>query len=163
MQRNDNWIDQVILSMPEYATDIGTELDALFNNNTLAEVDIHACALAAAISASNGPLAFEISMNGPLRGSPEREIAFKAASFMGRNNLWNRFTKIAGGDTLVTSDDDNQKKFEMYALTSSIVGEDSVSIKSYMSSLEKQGLSIEQLHSIAKIACIVVAIGKVTP
>ena len=163
MQKNDNWIDQVVLSMPEYAIEIGSELDTLFNDSTLDEVDIHACALSAAISANNGPLAFEISMNGPLRGSDEREVAFKAASFMGRNNLWNRFTKIAGGDTIVTTDDTNQKKFEMYALASSIVGEDSVSIKSYMSSLEKQGLNTEQLQSIAKIACIVVAIGKVTP
>lgn len=163
MQKNDNWIDQIVLSMPEYAIDIGTELDTLFNNSTLNEVDLHACALASAISANNGPLAFEISMNGPLRGSDEREIAFKASAFMGKNNLWNQFTKVAGGDTLVSTDETNQTKFEMYALASSVIGGDSVSIKSYMLSLEKQGLTIDQVQTIAKIACIVSAIGKVTP
>lgn len=163
MQKNDNWVSEVIRSIPEYATELGTELDTLMNGTLLEEVDTHACALAAAIAASNGPLAFEMSMNGPLRGATEREVAFKAAAYMGKNNVWNRFTKIAGGDTLVTTDDAHKLKFEMYALSASVVGCDEVSIKSYMNSLVNQGLNTEQLHIVAKIASIVSAIGKITP
>ena len=159
----DTWVEQIIQSFPDYAVQLGADLHLAINTPILDEIDIHACALAAAIAAGNGALAYEIGMNGPLRRTNEREIAFKAASVMGKNNVWNNFTKIAGGDTLLSSDEDNRQKFEMYALAASIVGNDSISIKSYCTSLLGLGLSLEQLQHIGKLAAIVAAIGKTTP
>ena len=55
-----NWVEQIKNSIPDHAKDIRLNLDAVINRSGLDEVDAHACALAAAIAAGNGELAFEI-------------------------------------------------------------------------------------------------------
>ena len=60
-----SWVDQVKESIPDHAKDIKLNLDAVINRSGLDEVDAHACAMAAAISAGNGELAYENGMNGP--------------------------------------------------------------------------------------------------
>jgi alkyl hydroperoxide reductase subunit D len=168
-----NWLDQVKESIPDHAKDIRLNLDAVINRSGLDEVDAHACAFAAAIASSNGELAFEISMNGPLAGTPEREAAKTAAALMGMNNIWYPFVEMAGDDSMkglpaglrmnayVTHGGVSKKKFEMYSLCASIVGKCHFCVKSHYDILKNEGMTTQELMAVGRIAAVIAAVGKV--
>lgn len=75
-----NWVDSVVESIPEgYEWVAESLVTAMNDESSLTELGRHGVALVAAILANNGELAFEICMNSPLFGTPEREIAKKCA------------------------------------------------------------------------------------
>jgi alkyl hydroperoxide reductase subunit D len=168
-----NWVDQVKNSIPDHAKDIKLNLDAVINRSGLDEIDAHACALAAAIMAGNGELAFEIGMNGPLMGTPEREAAKTAAALMGMNNVYYPFVEMTGDANLkglpaglrmqayATHGGVSKKKFEMYALCASIVGKCHFCVKSHYDILKNEGMTVQQLQAVGKIAAVINAVGKV--
>lgn len=170
-----NWVDQVKASIPDHAKDIKLNLDAVINRSGLDEIDAHACALAAAIMAGNGELAYEISMNGPLMGTPEREAAKTAAALMGMNNIYYPFVEMTGDENLkglpaglrmqayATHGGVSKKKFEMYALCASIVGKCHFCVKSHYDILKNEGMTVQQLQAVGKIAAVINAVGKVAP
>jgi alkyl hydroperoxide reductase subunit D len=170
-----NWVDQVKNSIPDHAKDIKLNLDAVINRSGLDEIDAHACALSAAISAGNGELAYEISMNGPLMGTPEREAAKTAAALMGMNNVYYPFVEMTSDENLkglpaglrmqayATHGGVSKKKFEMYALCASIVGKCHFCVKSHYDILKNEGMTVTQLQSVGKIAAVINAVGKVAP
>lgn len=167
-----SWVDEVKNSIPDYAKDIRLNLDAVINRSGLAEVDAHACALAAAIMANNGELAYEISMNGPLMGTPEREAAKTAAALMAMNNTYYPFIEMTGDEQLkglpaglrmnayATHGGVSKVKFEMYALAASVVGKCEFCVKSHYELLKKEGMTVQQLQDVGKIAAVVGAINK---
>ena len=168
-----SWVDTVKESIPDHAKDIKLNLDAVINRSGLDEIDAHACALAAAIMAGNGELAFEIQMNGPLMGTQEREAAKTAAALMGMNNIWYPFVEMAGDDQLkglpaglrmqayATHGGVSKLKFEMYALCASIVGKCHFCVKSHYELLKKEGMTVQQLQAVGRIAAVINAVGKV--
>lgn len=168
-----NWVDKVKDSIPDHAKDIKLNLDAVMNRHGLEEVDAHACAFAAAIAAGNGELAFEISMDGPLMGTPEREAAKTAAALMGMNNVFYPFVEMTNDPDLkglppglrmnayATHGGVSKKKFEMYALAASIVGKCQHCVKNHYDVLKKEGMTVQELQMVGKIASVVSAINKV--
>lgn len=167
-----SWVDQIKNSIPEHAKDIKLNLDAVINRSGLDEVDAHACALAAAIAAGNGPLAYEIQMNGPLVGTPEREAAKTAAALMGMNNVYYPFAEMVGDDlkgvppglrmnAYATHGGVSKTKFEMYALAASVVGKCHFCVKNHYEVLKKEGMTVQQLQMVGKIAAVITAVGKV--
>lgn len=168
-----SWVDQVKESIPDHAKDIKLNLDAVMNRSGLDDVDAHACAFAAAVAAGNGDLAFEISMNGPLAGTPEREAAKTAAALMGMNNVYYPFVEMTEDPDLkglppglrmnayATHGGVSKKKFEMYALAASIVGKCQFCIKNHYDLLKKEGMSVTELQMVGKIAAVINAVGKV--
>ena len=168
-----NWVDQIKESIPDHAKDIKLNLDSVINRSGLDEIDAHACALAAAIMAGNGELAFEIGMNGPLIGTPEREAAKTAAALMGMNNVYYPFVEMTGDEGLkglpaglrmqayATHGGVSKKKFEMYALAASIVGKCHFCVKSHYDTLKKEGMTTQELMAVGRIAAVVTAVGKV--
>ena len=168
-----SWVDQVKESIPDHAKDIKLNLDAVMNRSGLDEVDAHACALAAAIAAGNGDLAFEISMNGPLAGTDEREAAKTAAALMGMNNVYYPFVEMTEDADLkglppglrmnayANHGGVSKKKFEMYALAASIVGKCQFCIKHHYDLLKKEGMTVTELQMVGKIAAVINAVGKV--
>jgi alkyl hydroperoxide reductase subunit D len=168
-----SWVDQVKESIPDHAKDIKLNLDAVMNRSGLDEVDAHACAFAAAIAANNGDLAFEISMNGPLVGTDEREAAKTAAALMGMNNVYYPFVEMTEDSDLkglppglrmnayATHGGVSKKKFEMYALAASIVGKCHFCVKNHYDVLKKEGMTVTELQAVGKIAAVINAIGKV--
>lgn len=168
-----SWVDEVKNSIPDHAKDIKLNLDAVINRSGLDEVDAHACALAAAIMATNGELAYEISMNGPLMGTPEREAAKTAAALMAMNNTYYPFVEMTGDEQLkglpaglrmnayATNGGVTKKKFEMYALAASVVGKCHFCVKSHYELLKKEGMTVPQLQAVGKIAAVVGAINKI--
>jgi alkyl hydroperoxide reductase subunit D len=168
-----SWVDQVKESIPDHAKDIKLNLDAVMNRSGLDEVDAHACAFAAAIAANNGDLAFEISMNGPLMGTDEREAAKTAAALMGMNNVYYPFVEMTEDSDLkglppglrmnayANHGGVSKKKFEMYALAASIVGKCHFCVKNHYDVLKKEGMTVTELQAVGKIAAVVAAVGKV--
>lgn len=69
------WVDSVVQSIPEEYQYIADRLQVAMTDSSITELDRHAIALVAAICANNGELAFEICMNSPLFGTPQRELA----------------------------------------------------------------------------------------
>ena len=168
-----SWVDQVKESIPDHAKDIKINLDAVINRSGLDDVDAHACAFAAAVAAGNGDLAFEISMNGPLAGTPEREAAKTAAALMGMNNVYYPFVEMTEDPDLkglppglrmnayANHGGVSKKKFEMYALAASIVGKCQFCIKNHYDLLKKEGMTVTELQMVGKIAAVINAVGKV--
>jgi len=168
---NGNWLDSVKDSIPEHAEDIKTNLLHIMENHGIAKVDAHGCAYAAAIAACNGGLAFEIEMNSPLfMHENERAATKAAAALMGMNNVWFPFTELCGielndpKDTFMYSHSTHgvsKKKFYMYSLAASIVGKCNYSIKFHYDALLAEGMTVEQLSNIGKIASVVNAVGRI--
>jgi alkyl hydroperoxide reductase subunit D len=143
------------------------------NRSGLDEIDAHACAFAAAVAAGNGDLAFEISMNGPLMGTDEREAAKTAASLMGMNNIYYPFVEMTEDADLkglppglrmnayANHGGVSKKKFEMYALAASIVGKCHFCVKNHYDVLKKEGMTVTELQAVGKIAAVINAIGKI--
>ena len=168
-----NWVDQVKESIPDHSKDIKLNLDAVMNRSGLDEVDAHACAFAAAVAAGNGDLAFEISMNGPLMGTDEREAAKTAVSLMGMNNIYYPFVEMTEDPDLkglppglrmnayANHGGVSKKKFEMYALAASIVGKCHFCVKNHYDVLKKEGMTVLELQAVGKIAAVVGAINKI--
>lgn len=171
MTINGNWIESVRDSIPEHAEDIKTNLLYIMENHGLDKVDAHGCAYSAALAASNGGLAFEIEMNSPLfMNDAERAASKAAAALMGMNNTWFPFIEACKielkepEDTFTYSHNMHGvsvKKFLMYSLAASIVGKCNGSIKTQYDALLSEGLTVDQLKNIGKIAAIVSAIGKI--
>jgi alkyl hydroperoxide reductase subunit D len=168
-----SWVDQVKESIPDHSKDIKLNLDSVMNRSGLDEVDAHACAFAAALAAGNGDLAFEISMNGPLMGTDEREAAKTAASLMGMNNIYYPFVEMTEDADLkglppglrmnayANHGGVSKKKFEMYALAASIVGKCHFCVKNHYDVLKKEGMTVTELQAVGKIAAVVAAINKI--
>ena len=168
-----SWVEQVKESIPDHSKDIKLNLDAVMNRSGLDEVDAHACAFAAALAANNGDLAFEISMNGPLMGTDEREAAKTAASLMGMNNIYYPFVEMTEDADLkglppglrmnayANHGGVSKKKFEMYALAASIVGKCHFCVKNHYDVLKKEGMTVLELQAVGKIAAVVGAINKI--
>ena len=168
-----SWVDEVKASIPDHSKDIKLNLDAVINRSGLDEVDAHACAFAAALAAANGDLAFEISMNGPLMGTDEREAAKTAASLMGMNNVYYPFVEMTEDPDLkglppglrmnayANHGGVSKKKFEMYALAASIVGKCHFCVKNHYDVLKKEGMTVTELQAVGKIAAVVGAINKI--
>jgi len=171
---NGNWLEQVKESIPDHAKDIKLNLDAVINRSGLDPVDTHAIAYTAALAAGNGGLAFEIEMNSPLfKHEAERVAAKTAAALMGMNNTFYPFVEMTGDPDLkglppglrmnayATHGGVSKKKFEMYALAASIVGKCHFCVKNHYDVLKKEGMTVQELQMVGKIASVINAIGKV--
>ena len=171
-----SWVDTIKNSIPDHSKDIRLNLDAVINRSGLDEVDAHACALAAALSANNGPLAYLIQSNSILTAnSAECDAAKTAASLMGMNNVYYPFVEMTEDPQLkglpaglrmtayATHGGVSKKKFEMYALCASIVGKCNFCVKSHYDLLKKEGMTVQELQAVGKIAAVINAVGKVAP
>ena len=169
-----NWLEQVKESIPDHSKDIKLNLDSAINRSPLSEVDTHAVAYVSALAAGNGGLAFEIEHNGPLFADEKvREAAKTAASLMGMNNMWYPFVEMTQDPELkklpaglrmnayATHAGVTKKQFEMYAMAASIIGKCHFCVKNHYDVLKKEGMTIQELQHVGKIASIVNAVGKI--
>jgi len=168
------WVDRVKESIPDHSKDVKLTFDNVFKSTILDEVDLHACALVAAISAGNGELAFAIE-SGSLLVQNEKELAAAktAASLMGMNNVWYPFVEMSGDTELknlpagirmqayMNHAGVTKKKFEMYALCASIIGKCHHCVKNHYDVLKKEGMTAQELQHVGKIAAVINAIGKI--
>lgn len=172
----NNWVESVKNSIPDHSKDIKLNLDSVINRSPLSVQDTHAVALAAALAAGNGELAFAIQTSGELDDFVnEIEAAKSAASLMGMNNMWYPYVEMTGDSDLkglpaglrmnvyTTHAGVTKKQFEMYALAASIVGKCHFCVKNHYDILKKEGMTVTELQAVGKIASVINAIGKIAP
>jgi lipoyl-dependent peroxiredoxin subunit D len=150
--------------LPDYAKDIRLNLDAVVARSSLAPEDATAIALAAAFASNSKPLIDAFSAATP---EDERNGALTAAALMGMNNIWYPYLEMAGDEELKTVRPElrmnayathggvTKLKFESYALAASIVGKCHFCVGSHYALLKKEGITVQQLRDIGRIAAVV--------
>lgn len=170
------WVEEVKNSIPDWSKDIKLNLDNVINRSLLSEEDTHAVALTAALACENGPLAHLIQIDETFSNYPiEADAAKTAASLMGMNNIWYPYVEMTGDPELkglpaglrmnayANHAGVSKKKFEMYALAASIIGKCHFCVKNHYDVLKKEGMTVQELQHVGKIAAIINSIGKIAP
>lgn len=167
-----SWVDQIKEALPEYAKDTRLNIDAVINRSSLNAELAHGCALAAAMSTGNGKLVAFIQSSMTTE-SIDPNPALIAAAIMAQNNVWYPYIEMADDDNLkglpaqlrmnaIASHGGTTKlNFEAYSLAASIVGKCHFCVKAHYETLKKEGLTVEQLRDIGRIAAVMNSVAKV--
>ncbi len=158
--------------IPDYAKDIRLNIDGTIARSSLEGADAVGVALAAAFAAKSRKIIDIIKDSGAL--PPEQvEAAMTAAALMGMNNIWYPYLEYAEDKDLkgqpaqlrmnayATNGGVDKRRFEMYALSASIVGKCHFCVKSHFELLQKEGMSSVQLRDVGRIAAVVNAAAQV--
>ena len=169
-----NWLTIVKGSIPEHSSNIADCLEYAMNTyeHGLSEIDLHGCALAAAIASGNGSLADEIAMNSPLFGKPERESAKRAAATAAVYDVltvyeqaskivweWQVEDKSKFNDFLYA--ELNDVSYAMYCLAALMVYKNEVGIAEQRQYLQRLGVNEPKFTGIVQIAASVAAINRI--
>lgn len=170
-----NWVNTVKESLEQSLgdaiKDTKLNLDAVILRSTLAPEVAQGCALAAAVAAGNGKLAAVISED--FGDEKERNAAFTAASIMAVTNIWYPYIEMADDPSLkglpaglrmnaiMSHGGTSKVNFEAYSLAASIVGKCHFCVKAHYETLKKEGMSVEQLRDVGRIAAVVNSVAKI--
>ena len=166
-----SWVDQIKEALPEYAKDTKLNIDAVVNRSSLDSALANGCALAAAMATGNGKLVAFIQSS--MEDAKERDAALIASAIMAQNNVWYPYVEMAEDANLkglpaglrmnaIASHGGTTKvNFEAYSLAASIVGKCHFCVKAHYDTLRKEGLSVEQLRDIGRIAAVINSVAKV--
>ncbi|MDL2358001.1 MAG: carboxymuconolactone decarboxylase family protein, partial [Pseudomonadota bacterium] len=149
--------------IPDYAKDIRLNIDGTIARSSLEGSDAVGVALAAAFAAKSRAIIDIICASGALPEA-EQNAALTAAALMGMNNVWYPYVEMTEDADLksqpaqlrmnayATNGGVDKRRFEMYALSASIIGKCQYCIKSHFDLLKKEGMSSSQLRDIGRIA-----------
>jgi alkyl hydroperoxide reductase subunit D len=158
--------------IPDYAKDIRLNIDGTIARSSLEGNDAVGVALAAAFAAKSRPLIDAILSSGVL-SEQESSAALTASALMGMNNVWYPYVEMAGDEDLKTQPAQlrmnayanngglDKRRFEMFALSASIIGKCHFCVKSHFELLQKEGMSSTQLRDVGRIAAVVNAASQV--
>ncbi|MES2756202.1 MAG: carboxymuconolactone decarboxylase family protein [Pseudomonadota bacterium] len=158
--------------IPDYAKDIRLNIDGTIARSSLEGSDAVGVALAAAFAAKSRKIIDIISASGAL-SEAEKNAAMTAAALMGMNNAWYPYVDMTEDADLksqpaqlrmnayATNGGVDKRRFEMYALSASIIGKCHFCIKSHFDLLKKEGMSSAQLRDVGRIAAVVNAASQV--
>ena len=167
-----NWVKQIYDGIPDYAKDIKLNLDAVLNRSSLPGDVAMGCALAAAFSTGNGKLVSFIQTGMHDTGA-EYNSALTAASIMAQNNVWYPYVEMTGDENLkglpaslrmnaiANHGGTTKLRFEAFSLAASIVGKCHFCVKAHYDTLKKEGMTVEQLRDIGRIAAVITAVSRV--
>jgi alkyl hydroperoxide reductase subunit D len=158
--------------IPDYAKDIRLNIDGTIARSSLEGNDAVGVALAAAFAAKSRPIIDVLLASGAL-STEESNAAMTAAALMGMNNAWYPYVDMTEDHDLksqpaqlrmnayATNGGVDKRRFEMYALSASIIGKCHFCIKSHFDLLKKEGMSSQQLRDVGRIAAVVNAASQV--
>ena len=158
--------------IPDYAKDIRLNIDGTIARSSLEGSDAVGVALAAAFAAKSRKIIDIISASGAL-SEEEKNAALTASALMGMNNVWYPYVEMTEDADLksqpaqlrmnayATNGGVDKRRFEMYALSASIIGKCQYCIKSHFDLLKKEGMSSQQLRDVGRIAAVVNAAAQV--
>ena len=158
--------------IPDYAKDIRLNIDGTIARSSLEGNDAVGVALAAAFAAKSRPIIDAILASGVL-SEQESNAALTASALMGMNNVWYPYVEMAGDEDLksqpaqlrmnayATNGGLDKRRFEMFALSASIIGKCHFCVKSHFELLQKEGMSSTQLRDVGRIAAVVNAASQV--
>lgn len=166
-----SWVAQIKEAMPDYAKDTKLNLDSVINRSSLDVNVANACALSAAMATGNGKLVAFIQSS--MEDTVERDAALTASSLMAMTNTWYPYVEMADDanlsglppqlrmNAIATHGGTSKLNFEAYALAASIVGKCHFCVKSHYDTLKAEGVPVEQLRDIGRIAAIIAAVAKI--
>ena len=158
--------------IPDFAKDIRLNIDGTIARSSLEGNDAVAVALAAAFAAKSRPIIDIILASGAL-SAEESNAAMTAAALMGMNNVWYPYLEMADDADLktqpaqlrmnayATNGGVDKRRFEMYALTASIVGKCHFCVGSHFALLRAEGMTTTQLRDVGRIAAVINAAAQV--
>lgn len=158
--------------IPDFAKDIRLNIDGTIARSSLEGNDAVGVALAAAFAAKSRPIIDIILASGTL-SAEESNAALTAASLMGMNNVWYPYLEMADDADLktqpaqlrmnayATNGGVDKRRFEMYALTASIVGKCHFCVGSHFALLRAEGMTTTQLRDVGRIAAVINAAAQV--
>jgi len=158
------FLSSIKAQLPDWAKDIRLNLDAVIARSTLATEDAIGAALSAAFAARSPVLvdAFKSGLS-----ETDANAALTAAALMGMNNAWYPYVEMSGDEQLknlpaqlrmnayATHGGVENKRFELFALAASIVGKCHFCVQSHYENLRQDGLTVEQLRDVGRIAAVV--------
>jgi alkyl hydroperoxide reductase subunit D len=152
--------------IPDYAKDIRLNIDGTIARSSLQGNDAVGVALAAAFAARSRPIIDIILQSNALE--PEVSNAcLTASALMGMNNVWYPYVEMADDADLKSQPAQlrmnayannggiDKRRFEMFALSASIVGKCHFCVKSHFELLKKEGMSSQQLRDVGRIAATI--------
>ncbi len=166
-----SWVDQLKEALPEYAKDTRLNLDAVINRSTIDAGMASGCALAAAMATGNGKLVSLIQSG--IEDTKERDAALIASAIMAQNNVWYPYVEMTEDEQLkglpaqlrmnaiATHGGTTKLNFETYSLAASIVGKCHFCVKAHYDTLRKEGMTIEQLRDVGRVAAVINSVAKV--
>lgn len=170
-----NDIDIIRDRIPDFARDLRLNLGSVLTpqgSPGLNEEQVLATAVAAALASRNRDFAGElIRAVSPLLSAAQLEAARTAAALMGMNNIYYRFTHMAGRDygkmparlrmNAMRDPGVSQQDFELYSLAVSAINGCALCISSHERQLRQAGMSAEGVQSAARIAAVIHAVARV--
>lgn len=158
-------------ALPDYAKDTKLNLDSVILRSSLDPVVTQGCALAAAFAAGNSRISTAIDAG--IDDRKEADAALTAATIMAQNNVWYPYVEMADDPALkglpaglrmnaiMNHGGTTKKNFEAYSLAASIVGKCHFCVKAHYETLKKEGVTVEQLRDIGRIAAVMNSVAKV--
>jgi lipoyl-dependent peroxiredoxin subunit D len=152
--------------IPEYAKDIRLNLDGVIARSSLDSTDALGAALAAAYAARSKPIVDAIRSSGQL-SEVDTNAVLSAAALMGMNNVWYPYVEMAADEDLKTQRAElrmnayathggvDKKRFELFALSASIIGKCHFCVQSHYKMLKENGVSAQQLRDVGRIAAVI--------
>lgn len=166
-----SWTENIKNSLPDYAKDIRLSIDTVLLRSSLDSVVARGCASAAAFATGNARLSQVI--DAAIDDRKEASAALSAAVIMAQNNVWYPYVEMVNDPVLkklspklrmnaiATHGGTSKINFEAYSLAASIVGKCHLCVKAHYENLKKEGMTIDQLRDIGRIAAVIAAASKV--
>lgn len=166
-----NWVNVIKEGLPEYAKDTKLNLDAVLLRSSLDPLVAQGCALAAAFAAGNGRLTTAIDAE--IEDRKEADAALAAATVMAQNNVWYPYVEMVADpalsglpaqlrmNSIMSHGGTSKKNFEAYALAASIIGKCHACVTAHYNTLKREGMTIENLRDIGRIAAVINSAAKV--
>ncbi|WP_019142460.1 carboxymuconolactone decarboxylase family protein [Noviherbaspirillum massiliense] len=162
------FLNSIKEQIPDYAKDIRLNLDSVVARSSLDPADALGAMLAAAVSAKSKVLVDAVRNSGQLNDT-DIHAALTAAALMGMNNVWYPYVEMAEDNDLKTQRPElrmnayathggvERRRFELFALASSIIGKCHFCIQSHYKLLKETGMTATQLRDVGRIAAVVSA------
>jgi alkyl hydroperoxide reductase subunit D len=159
-------LDALRNRLPDYAKDQKLNLGSLATEPVLTEQQRAGCFIASAIASRNHEVIRCITAEFGPKLSPEALQAAKAAaSIMGMNNVYYRFTHLVGGDygtmpaklrmNVMAKPGVDKADFELWSLAVSAVNGCGMCMEAHEKVVLQHGLSKEQVQAAVRIASVV--------
>lgn len=159
-------MEEIKATIPDYAKDIRLNLDSVLSRSSLTPEEAAGAALAAAFAAKDKGLAGAIE-NAGILSSAEAQAARTAAALMAMTNPWYKFIDMVSDPEVKTLPPQlrmnayqtfggvERRKFELYALSASIVGGCKTCVSAHSETLKEDGLSPTQVRDVGRIAAVI--------
>jgi alkyl hydroperoxide reductase subunit D len=160
-------------SIPEYAKDLKLNLTSLLKQPELTEQQTWGTVIAAAMGARQARLTAILATEAEKFATPEtRNAAKTAASVMGMNNVYYRFSHMFQDDTYssiparlrmngIRTHGGDPVDFELYCTVVSAINNCSMCVTSHERVLREKGLAKESIAAAVRLAAVIHALALV--